>query len=95
MKFSEAMIKGYSHPRIQGRQCRRAYGRTKHRSPLDYTEMGAAASCCAAGAVLVGGGNLKAFELEFEAAVGVCATSLNDAGIDWRDIAGIAMAEGL
>lgn len=98
MKFSDAVIKSYTDPELPRAQIRGAYIQLATGVMTNWYE-GAkpkqVIGCCVAGACAIGGSDLKKFENEFDAAVGVKIMSLNDEGMDWRDIVGIAIAEGL
>ena len=97
---SKAVIKGYSDERIQGRQCKRNYfqdseGNWVFLGPNTY-------QCCVLGAAAIGlgmGGDpaeaVAGLRLAFEKKVGIDPADLNNEGMDWRDIVGIAIAEGL
>ena len=93
MKFSEAVIKGYSEPRINGKQCAHVLESGDRLSVFGAANMGHHGS-----SDYPGWGNSApdhAYVAQFRKAVGVCAAELNNNGMDWRDIVGISIAEGL
>lgn len=96
MKLSKAIIKGYSHPQIQGRQNKRAYYAYANKRVTDFfgSEV---KSCCVIGAAAIGM-QVSVFNVD-ESAVferfGCFAADLNDGGMKWEDIVGILQAEGL
>ena len=89
MKYSEAMLKGFK--KVGGRQCRGDFEK------LDRT--GRVRSCCAIGAVRLGSGYMACiggnFADAFRKAWRVDPADLNDEGMNWPDIYGMAVAAGL
>lgn len=91
MKFSEAMLKGYEM--VGGRQCKNVFHRG---NPFDPD------SVCVLGAVSLGdhgnalGGHIGwSFSAAFKCKWGVYPANLNDEGMPWEHIYGMAVAAGL
>lgn len=96
MKFSEAVIKGYCDPRIEGRQWIKNFADDEV-NPTQVCCLGAA-NIALTGTPFVNNQLLPQWVLwrdQFWNRVGVNPADLNDEGMDWRDIVGIAIAEGL
>lgn len=88
MKFSEAMLKGFE--KVDGRQCRGAF----------FSSCDGKISYCVLGAVTAGH-NSKNFHMwpedagRFSDAWGFAPSALNDQGMPWEHIYGMAVAAGL
>jgi len=94
MKFSEAVIKGYSDPRIQGRQCVKSLYRSKDGRHSDRP-VGGGSACVVGAAILGSRSDYGCDTMGLWERTGVDAVEMNNEGMDWRDIVGIAIAEGL
>lgn len=85
MKYSEAMLQGYSE--VGGQSVRGAMFRIKSGKPV---------GACAMGAVQLGGKDAVKFAGEFIKAWGVSVIDLNDEErLPWEHIYGMARAAGL
>jgi hypothetical protein len=89
MKFSEAMLKGFEQ--VNGRQCKYDFA---------LPVMGKPEAFCVLGAVSAGRGALGysfwyADTDKFVRAWGVRPNALNDQGMPWEHIYGMAVAAGL
>jgi hypothetical protein len=90
MKYSEAMLKGFE--KVEGRQCKDAlYEGDSPRRPV---------SVCVNGAVALGmsgsAWNVPTrWSRKFEEAWGERPLMLNNAGLDWTELYGMARAAGL
>jgi hypothetical protein len=90
MKFSEMMLAGYA--KVEGRQTRGTAWRDAYGHPTADTSR--ARSACVIGAINLGGGGCG-FNSALDRAWGVSAVSLNDDGMPWEHIYGMAVAAGL
>lgn len=83
MKFSEAMLKGFEM--VGGKQCRGTYTEWDiYLRPVAH---------CALGAAIAGG--WKGADAGVQRAWGICVAELNDKGMPWEHIYGMAVAADL
>ena len=88
MKFSNAMLKGFAE--VNGKQCKGSYSRGPFGNRTAY---------CAMGAAYAGSGGKTPFPesslAKFFEQWGTTPISLNDDGMPWEHIYGMAVAAGL
>jgi hypothetical protein len=102
MKFSEAVLKGFE--KVNGRQCRDTLARDKNGTPhypWDDDPQTKPYSVCVNGAInLAETGDAMKFGrladgVRFHRVWGVSPIELNNAGMSWEHIYGMAVAAGL
>lgn len=87
MKFSEAMLKGFQM--VDGKQIKGSYFKFDGRDVI---------GCCAMGAVSLGSNRRLSrvdFDRNFQCAWGLPSDVINDEGMPWEHIYGMAVAAGL
>ena len=85
MKVSEAILRGFE--KVNGNQIRYTF--------FEHDRHGRVVGCCVMGAASLGGAGGQRFGRPFREAWGIHPTALNDRGMPWEHIYGMAVAAGL